>query len=94
MQIAPFLAIGPQIYVDGLIVVEGERPIGRIGSKQILLTIINSKNLDWLEVSAAQMMDNSGIYLEMELPVSKAINIFKQTCFPFVPITKSGLAVA
>ena len=76
MQIAPFLAIGPQIYVDGLVVVEGERPIGRIGSKQILLTIINSKYPDWLEVSAAQMMDNSRIYLEMDLPLSKAINIF------------------
>jgi hypothetical protein len=77
MQIAPFLAIGPQIYVDGLIVLECETPIRRIGSKQILLTIINSKNLVWLEVSAAQMMDNSGIYLEMELLVSKPINIFK-----------------
>ncbi|MGH9973633.1 MAG: CBS domain-containing protein [Nitrososphaeraceae archaeon] len=94
MQIAPFLAIGPQIYVDGLVVVEGERPIGRIGSKQILLTIINSKYPDWLEVSAAQMMDNSRIYLEMDLPLSKAINIFKQTGFAFIPITKSGLVVA
>lgn len=94
MQIAPFLAVGPQIYVDGLVVVKGGKPIGRIGSKQILLTIINSKYPDWLKVSAAQMMHNSGIYAEMDLPLSKAINIFKQTCFAFIPITKSGLVVA
>ena len=43
MQIAPFMAIGPQIYVDGLIVLEGEIPIGKISSKQILLAIMNSK---------------------------------------------------
>lgn len=94
MQIAPFMAIGPQIYVDGLVVSEGEKPIGKIGSKQILLTIINSKHPDWLKKTALQIMDSSEISLEMDYPLSRAIDIFNQTSFAFIPITKSGLVVA
>ena len=94
MQIAPFMAIGPQIYVDGLIVLEGEIPIGKISSKQILLAIINSKYPDWLKKTALQIMDTSEISLEMDYPMSRAIDIFNQTSFAFIPITKSGLVVA
>ena len=94
MQIAPFMAIGPQIYVDGLVVLEGEKPIGKISSKQILLAIINSKYPDWLKKTALQIMDTSEISLEMDYPMSRAIDIFKQTSFAFIPITKSGLVVA
>jgi predicted transcriptional regulator len=94
MQIAPFMAIGPQIYVDGLVVIQGEKAIGRIGSKQILLTIINSKHPDWLEKTASQIMDSSEISLEMDSPLSRAIDIFNQTSFAFIPITNSGLVVA
>lgn len=94
MQIAPFMAIGPQIYVDGLVVLEGEKPIGKIGSKQILLNIINSKYPDWLKKTASQIMDNSEISLEMDSPLSTAIDIFNQTSIAFIPITKSGLIVA
>jgi hypothetical protein len=94
MQIAPFMAIGPQIYVDGLVVIQGEKAIGKIGSKQILLTIINSKYPDWLEKTASQIMDSSEISLEMDSPLSRAIDIFNQTSIAFIPITKSGLVVA
>ena len=94
MQIAPFMAIGPQIYVDGLVVLEGEKPIGKISSKQILLAIINSKYPDWLKKTALQIMDTSEISLDMDYPMSRAIDIFNQTSFAFIPITKSGLVVA
>lgn len=94
MQIAPFMAIGPQIYVDGLVVLQGEKPIGKIGSKQILLTIINSKYPEWLKKTATQIMDSSQISLEMDCPLSRAIEIFNQTSVAFLPITKSGLVVA
>lgn len=94
MQIAPFMAIGPQIYVDGLVVLEGEKPIGKISSKQILLAIINSKYPDWLKKTALQIMDTSEISLDMDYPMSRAIDIFNQTSFAFMPITKSGLVVA
>lgn len=94
MQIAPFMAIGPQIYVDGLVVLEGEKPIGKIGSQQILLTIINSKYPDWLKKTASEIMDTSEISLEIDCPLSRAIEIFNQTSIAFIPITKSGLIVA
>ena len=94
MQIAPFMAIGPQIYVDGLIVLEGEIPIGKISSKQILLAIMNSKYPDWLKKTALQIMDTSEISLEMDYPLSRAIDIFNQTSFAFIPLTTSGLVVA
>jgi hypothetical protein len=44
LQIATFLAIGPQIYVDGLVVMDdkGQRkPVGRIGSKHIIRNILD-----------------------------------------------------
>ena len=94
MQIAPFMAIGPQIYVDGLVVLQGEKPIGKIGSKQILLTIINSKYPEWLKKTASQIMDSTEISLEMDCPLSRAIEIFNKTSVAFIPITKSGLVVA
>jgi predicted transcriptional regulator len=94
MQIAPFMAIGPQIYTDGLVVLEGEKPIGKIGSKQILLTIINSKYPDWLRKTASEIMDSSQISIEMDSPLSSAVNIFNQSSIAFIPITKSGLIVA
>lgn len=93
MQIAPFMAIGPQIYVDGLVVLEGEKPIGKIGSKQILLTIINSKYPDWLNKTASEIMNSSEISVEMDSPLSTAIDIFNKTAMGFIPITKSGLIV-
>ena len=94
MQIAPFMAIGPQIYVDGLVVTQGERPIGIISSKQILISIINSNYPDWLKISASQIMDSSEVSLEMDSPLSKAIDIFNQTYIAFLPVTRFGLVVA
>ena len=94
MQIAPFMAIGPQIYVDGLVVIQEDGPIGIITSKQILATIINSNYPDWLKINASQIMDSSRISLEMDSPLSGAIDIFNQTSIAFLPVTKSDLVVA
>jgi hypothetical protein len=54
LQIATFLAIGPQIYVDGLVVViddndkgQRTRPVGRIGSKHIISNFLDSEYPDW-----------------------------------------------
>ena len=30
LQVGGFLAIGPDIYVDGLVVLDGQKPVGRI----------------------------------------------------------------
>ncbi|MGB8450077.1 MAG: hypothetical protein WCE25_10190, partial [Nitrososphaeraceae archaeon] len=47
-QVATYLAIGPQIYVDGLVVTVGKDPVGRISSKHILQNIIISPRTGWL----------------------------------------------
>ena len=94
MQIAPFMAIGPQIFVDGLIVTQEEKPIGIVTSKHVLNAIINYKYPDCLKISASQIMDNTGGALETDEPLSRAIEIFNRTSIAFLPITRSGSVVA
>jgi CBS domain-containing protein len=87
LQIATFLAIGPQIYVDGLVVInESKKPIGRIGSKHIISNILRIGYPDWLETTAGQIMDDFAGTVDMNSPLSKAIEIFDKTRFAFVPI--------
>ncbi|HET7148784.1 MAG TPA: hypothetical protein VFI73_09835 [Candidatus Nitrosopolaris sp.] len=92
LQIATFLAIGPQIYVDGLVVIsendKGQRsgPLGRIGSKHIISSLLDSDYPDWLETKASQIMDITLGALEMDSPVSSALEVFDKTRFAFVPI--------
>lgn len=87
LQIATFLAIGPQIYVDGLVVInESKKPIGRIGSKHIISDILRIGYPDWLERTAEQIMDDFAGTVDMNSPLSKAIEVFDKTRFAFVPI--------
>jgi CBS domain-containing protein len=87
MQIATFLAIGPQIYVDGLIVVnESKKPIGRISSKHIIFNIIVNGYPGWLERTAEQIMDDFAATIDMNSHLSEVIEVFDKTRFAFVPI--------
>ena len=36
LQVGTFLAIGPDIYVDGLVVLDGQKPVGRRGGQHII----------------------------------------------------------
>jgi predicted transcriptional regulator len=40
LQVGTFLAIGPQMYVDGLVVLDCKKPIGRIGGQYIIQYIL------------------------------------------------------
>jgi hypothetical protein len=74
LQITTFLAIGPQIYVDGLIVInESKKPIGRISSKHIIFNIINTGYPEWLEITAPQIMDDFAGIVDMNSPLSKVL---------------------
>ena len=46
LQVAIFLAIGPEIYVDGLLVMDDKvqrgKPIGRISSRHIISSIVGT----------------------------------------------------
>jgi len=91
-QLETFLAIGPQIYVDGLVVISEDnkgqrvRPVDRIDSKHIISKLLDSDYLDWLEMKASQIMDSNLEILEIGSMLSSALEIFDKTRFAFVPI--------
>ncbi|MGC2385188.1 MAG: hypothetical protein WA631_18995 [Nitrososphaeraceae archaeon] len=90
-QIATFLAIGPQIYADGLVVIDDKKkPIGRIGSKHIISNIIDIGYPECLELTALQIMDDFTESLDMNSPLSKVLEVFDKTKFAFVPITANN----
>jgi predicted transcriptional regulator len=88
LQIATFFAIGPQIYVDGIIVIDEvqKRPVGRISSKHIVSSILDSGYPDCLQKKASQIMDSSVIPLEMDSSMKEALEVFQRTRFAFIPI--------
>ncbi|MGA9844139.1 MAG: hypothetical protein WBQ25_17690 [Nitrososphaeraceae archaeon] len=90
-QIATFLAIGPQIYADGLVVIDDKKkPIGRIGSKHIISNIIDIGYPECLELTALQIMDDFTGSLDMNSSLSKVLEVFDKTKFAFVPITANN----
>lgn len=93
-QVATFLAIGPQIYVDGLVVTVGKDPVGRISSKHILQNIINSHPSGWLNTTASELMDRNVLSVDMNSSLGTAMKIFGDTRFAFLPITDKGSLIA
>jgi predicted transcriptional regulator len=90
LQIATFLAIGPQIYADGLVVIDGrKKPIGRISSKHIISNIIDMGYPECLELTALQIMDDFIGSLDKNTSLSKVLEIFNKTKFAFIPITSN-----
>lgn len=90
-QFSVFLAIGPEIYVDGLVVLEktNQQVVGKLGCKNILSHLLNTSYSEWRSTTADQIMERS--YKEEEMididsPVSKVIDLFKKTKFAFTPI--------
>jgi predicted transcriptional regulator len=86
LQVGTFLAIGPQIYVDGLVVLDGQKPVGRIGGQHIIQYILQHQD-GWFHSTASQIMSHSSPFVDASEPLSVALDIFKKTRFGFVPIT-------
>ncbi len=90
LQVATFLATGPEIYVDGLLVIDDKvqrgKPIGRISSRHIISCILDCGYPDCMRKKASQMIDGLVKPLEMDSPLRKALEVFKTTGFAFVPI--------
>jgi CBS domain-containing protein len=100
-QFSVFLAIGPEIYVDGLVVLEktNQQVVGRIGSRDILSHLLNTGYSEWRSTTADQIMERSYKEEEEEMididsPVSRVIELFRKTKFAFTPITKDRNVVA
>lgn len=89
LQVGTFLAIGPQIYVDGLVVLDGQKPVGRIDGQHIIQHILQHQN-GWFQSTASQIMSHVPSAVEAGEPLSVALAIFRKTRFAFVPITIEG----
>src|SRR5512133_4155465 len=75
LQVATFLAIGLQIYIDGLVVINNntKKTIGRIGGKHIIFNILKADYPHWLEITAEQIMDDFAGIMDMDSPLSRAL---------------------
>jgi CBS domain-containing protein len=91
-QFSVYLAIGPEIYVDGLVVIErnNQQVVGRIGCKNILSYIFNKRYSEWQSATADQIMDkmtNEGSdIIEIDTSIPRVIEFFRKTKFAFTPI--------
>lgn len=89
LQVGTFLAVGPQIYVDGLVVLDGQKPVGRIGGQHIVQYILQHPE-GWFQSTASQIMSQAPSAVEASDHLSVALDIFKKTRFAFVPVTIDG----
>jgi CBS domain-containing protein len=90
---ATFLAIGPQIYADGLVVLDAGRLAGRIGGRQLVRHILEKKDR-WLDAQADTVTEYLDKSLDADAPLKDALDIFAKTHFAFVPVSTEGLVVA
>jgi CBS domain-containing protein len=91
-QFSVYLAIGPEIYLDGLVVIDrnNQQLVGRIGCKNILSHIFTKRFPEWESTTADQIMDkmtNEGSeIIEIDTSISRVIEFFKKTKLAFTPI--------
>jgi predicted transcriptional regulator len=97
LKVGTFLAIGPQIYVDGLVVLDNQDndiPVGRIGGQHIIRYIMQNRGNDkWLKASASQIMNDAPSVVNAEDALDVALHVFGMTKFAFVPIAVNDRVV-
>jgi CBS domain-containing protein len=86
LQVGTFLAIGPQIYVDGVVVLDKHRVVGTIGGRNIIEHILYHPK-GWPQGTASMIMSRFEDTVQADHPLSVALDIFNKTGFAFVPIT-------
>ena len=94
LQVATFLATGPQIYVDGLVVLEENKKLaGRIGGYALANHILNTKE-KWLDSNASAILEPLEQPLQHDDYLSEAFQFFIDTKFAFMPVASNGEIVA
>lgn len=89
LQAATFLAIGPQIYVDGLVVIKGSTLAGRIGGYSLAKHLLNTKE-KWLEYKAVDIAEPlNEPFRDIDL-LEQVFHLFAETKFAFVPVSTEG----
>lgn len=100
LEVVTFLAIGPEIYVDGVVVaaednLDGKKiqtPVGMIGGKNVMRSMLENtfagKKDFFGEVTASEIMVEvtQSDLVDLESPLSKVIDTFRRTRFAFVPV--------
>lgn len=89
LDAASLLLPGLTVFVNGIVIAVEQRPLGRVGSKQILKAIWDSKKtkVNVLELGVHSVMVDIGKKrIEPESPLRDALEIFKATKFAFVPV--------
>ncbi|UVS69565.1 CBS domain-containing protein [Nitrososphaera viennensis] len=93
LQVATFIATGPQIYVDGLVVLEENKLAGRIGGYALANHILKTRER-WLDGKALQIMEALEHALREDDSITKALRVFMETRFAFMPVSSNGKIVA
>lgn len=86
---ASFLALGPQIYVDGLVVTENDKVVGRLGNHYLLHHILQSAP-EWLNGTVSDIKEIDSSFVEARSQLKDALDIFEKTRFAFLPVTVDG----
>lgn len=86
LQVGTFLALGPQIYVDGLVVLDGHQAIGTIGGRNIIEYILYHQD-HWIQGTASTVMSRLEAAVKADDTLKVALDVFSRTGFAFVPIT-------
>jgi CBS domain-containing protein len=90
---ATFLAIGPQIYADGLVVLDAGRLVGRIGGEHLARHILEKKER-WIDAQAEDITERLEGPLDADAPLKEALEVFAKTRFAFMPVSAGGKVVA
>jgi len=97
LKVGTFLAIGPQIYVDGLVVLDDRNnhaPIGRIGGQHIIQYIMqNSDGEKWHQMEARQIMSDAPSVVKADSALGIALDIFGTSRFAFVTVALNNRVV-
>lgn len=80
-QLGTYLAIGHQVYVDGLIVAEDKKIIGRIGGKEILEFLVNTRNNDFTAIKASDIMTEDTSSVDIDSSLDDLLSLFEKTKF-------------
>jgi CBS domain-containing protein len=84
--VTTLLALGPRIYVDGLVVLEGHKTLGLIGGRHAIEYILYHWR-EWMKGIASDVMIKSFSALDSDRRLVDALDIFVKSEFAFVPIT-------
>ena len=93
LTVATLLALGPKIYVDGLVVLDSHKIVGLIGGRHAIEYILYHQR-DWLKGTASAIMVKSFSTLDSIRRLIDAIEIFEKSEFAFVPIMADQEVVA